>query len=97
MFLINVHESRLRKRKLRKHRKKHASFKSTTTRASDDSCASPVHKSQRRNLFPDEEGEKELIPAIALINSQQALIDLIEHRSENGMVGIELLEIPDHL
>ena len=48
-------------------------------------------------MFPDEEDEEELIPAIALINSQQALIDLIEHRSENGMVGIEELEIPDHL
>jgi len=97
MFLVNVHKSQLRKRKLSKHRKKHASFKSTTTRASDDSYASPVHKSQRRNSFPDEEDEEELIPAIALINSQQALIDLIERRSENGMVGIEELEIPDHL
>ena len=95
MFLINVHKSQLRKRKLSKHRKKHSSFKSTTTRASDDSYASPVHKSQRRNSFPDEEDEEELIPAIALINSQQALIDLIEQRSENGLVDIE--EFPDHL
>ena len=97
MFLINLHKSQLRRRKLSKHRKKHASFKSTTTRASDDSYASPVHKIQRRNSFPEEEDEEELIPAIALINSQQALIDLIEHHSEHGIAGIEGMEIPEHL
>jgi len=97
MFLVNIHKSQLRKRKLSKHRKKHASFKSTTTQASDDSYASPVHRSQRRNSFPEDEDEEELIPAIALINSQQALIDLIERGSQDGLPGIEELEIPDHL
>ena len=54
-----------------------------------------AQKRRRGNLFPDEEDKEELIPTIALINSQQVLKQLIERRSENEMVKIEELEIPE--
>ena len=100
MFLINVHKSQLRKRKRSRHRKRRGtSVQSTSTRSGDESTASPHRleeeehmEEERRNSFAEEEDEEDLLPALALINSQQALLELIERHSEEGVEGLADLE-----
>ena len=97
MFLINVHKSQLRKRKRSRQRKRRGtSVQSCSTRSGDESTASPrleeEHEEERRNSFAEEEDEEDLLPALALINSQQALLELIERHSEEGVEGLADLE-----
>ena len=99
MFLINVHKSQLRKRKRSRQRKRRGtSVQSTSTRSGDESTASPHRleeehfEEERRNSFAEEEDEEDLLPALALINSQQALLELIERHSEEGVEGLADLE-----
>ena len=44
MFLINVHKSQLRARKLSRQRKRRSSLQSCSTRTGDESTASPQHE-----------------------------------------------------
>ena len=97
MFLINVHKSQLRKRKRSRQRKRRGtSVQSCSTRSGEESTASPrleeEHEEERRNSFAEEEDEEDLLPALALINSQQALLELIERHSEEGVEGLADLE-----
>ena len=99
MFLINVHKSQLRKRKRSRQRKRRGtSLQSCSTRSGDESTASPHRleeehfEEERRNSFAEEEDEEDLLPALALINSQQALLELIERHSEEGVEGLADLE-----
>ena len=99
MFLINVHKSQLRARKRSRQRKRRGtSVQSTSTRSGDESTVSPhrleeeEHFEERRNSFAEEEDEEDLLPALALINSQQALLELIERHSEEGVEGLADLE-----
>ena len=75
------------------------SVQSTSTRSGDESTASPHRleeeehlEEERRNSFAEEEDEEDLLPALALINSQQALLELIERHSEEGVQGLADLE-----
>ena len=68
-----------------------------STRSGEESTASPQHpeeehEEERRNSFAEEEDEEDLLPALALINSQQALLELIERHSEEGVEGLADLE-----
>ena len=68
-----------------------------STRSGEESTASPQHpeeehEEERRNSFAEEEDEEDLLPALALINSQQALLELIERHSEEGVGGLADLE-----
>ena len=75
-------------------------MQSCSTRSGDESTASPHRledgeehfEEERRNSFAEEEDEEDLLPALALINSQQALLELIERHSEEGVEGLADLE-----